>query len=176
MKKTDIAKDIVAIAHDYLDREGSPSKAREAIRADISERFPAPSDTALEVVDRAVTIANEERESGDHSHDVQTATVLDDAMSPTICAGDMIQYRAAPGFIEDGALLYVRLQNRPTLRRFYRAGAGFKLVAENKDYPVTSMRIMPHIIGIVERSGVPVKRILKQEVSRYDERRRTSKV
>lgn len=172
MKKTDIAKDIVAIAHDYLDREGSPSKAREAIRADISERFPAPSDTALEVVDRAVTIANEERESGDHSHDVQTATVLDDAMSPTICAGDMIQYRAAPGFIEDGALLYVRLQNRPTLRRFYRAGAGFKLVAENKDYPVTSMRIMPHIIGIVERSGVPVKRILKQEVSRYDERRK----
>ena len=175
MKKTDIAKDIVAIAHDYLDREGSPSKAREAIRADISESFPAPSDTALEVVDRAVTIANEERESGDHSHDVQTATVLDDAMSPTICAGDMIQYRAAPGFIEDGALLYVRLQNRPTLRRFYRAGAGFKLVAENKDYPVTSMRIMPHIIGIVERSGVPVKKILKQEVSRYDERRRSSK-
>ena len=175
MNKTDIAKDLVAIAHDYLEREGSPSKAREAIRADISERFPAPSDTALEAVDKAVDIANVERESGDHSHDVQTATVLDDAMSPTICAGDMIQYRAAPGFIEDGALLYVRLQNRPTLRRFYRAGAGFKLVAENKDYPVTSMRIMPHIIGIVERSGVPVKRILKQEVSRYDERRRSSK-
>ena len=175
MNKTDIAQDLVAIAHDYLEREGRPSKAREAIRADISERFPAPSDTALEAVDKAVDIANVERESGDHSHDVQTATVLDDAMSPTICAGDMIQYRAAPGFIEDGALLYVRLQNRPTLRRFYRAGAGFKLVAENKDYPVTSMRIMPHIIGIVERSGVPVKRILKQEVSRYDERRRSSK-
>ena len=174
MNKTDIAKDLVAIAHDYLEREGSPSKAREAIRADISERFPAPSDTALEAVDKAVDIANVERESGDHG-ELLTATVLDDAMSPTICAGDMIQYRAAPGFIEDGALLYVRLQNRPTLRRFYRAGAGFKLVAENKDYPVTSMRIMPHIIGIVERSGVPVKRILKQEVSRYDERRRSSK-
>lgn len=174
MNKTDIAKDLVAIAHDYLEREGSPSKAREAIRADISERFPAPSDTALEAVDKAVDIANVERESGDHD-ELLTATVLDDAMSPTISAGDMIQYRAAPGFIEDGALLYVQLQNRPTLRRFYRAGAGFKLVAENKDYPVTSMRIMPHIIGIVERSGVPVKRILKQEVSRYDERRRSSK-
>ena len=93
MKKTDIAKDIVAIAHDYLDREGTPSKAREAIRADIKEGFADPSESALEVFDRAVTIANEERESGDHGHDVQTATVLDDAMSPTICAGDMIQYR-----------------------------------------------------------------------------------
>lgn len=175
MRNKDLTHDLISIAHDYLDREGSPSKAREAIRADIKEGFAEPSESALEVFDRAVTIANEERESGDHGHDVQTATVLDDAMSPTICAGDMIQYRAAPGFIEDGALLYVRLQNRPTLRRFYRAGAGFKLVAENKDYPVTSMRIMPHIIGIVERSGVPVKRILKQEVSRYDERRRSSK-
>lgn len=175
MKKTDIAKDIVAIAHDYLEREGSPSKAREAIRADIKEGFAEPSESALKVFDRAVTIANEERENGDHSHDVQTATVLDDAMSPTICAGDMIQYRAAPGFIEDGALLYVRLQNRPTLRRFYRAGAGYKLVAENKDYPVTSLRMMPHIIGIVERKGVPVKKILHKEVSRYDERRRSSK-
>ena len=171
MRNKDLTHDLISIAHDYLDREGSPSKAREAIRADISERFPAPSDTVLEVVDRAVTIANAERESGEGDK-LLTATVLDDAMSPTICAGDMIQYRAAPGFIEDGALLYVRLQNRPTLRRFYRAGAGFKLVAENKDYPVTSMRIMPHIIGIVERSGVPVKKILHKEVSRYDERRK----
>lgn len=172
MNKTDIAKDLVAIAHDYLEREGSPSKAREAIRADISERFPSPSDTALEAVDKAVDIANVERESGDHSHDVQTATVLDDAMSPTICAGDMIQYRAAPGFIEDGTLLYITLQNRPTLRRFYRAGAGYKLVADNNEYPVTSLRMMPKIIGVVERKGVPVKKILHKEVSRYDERRK----
>ena len=171
MRNKDLTHDLISIAHDYLDREGSPSKAREAIRADIKEGFAEPSESALEVFDRAVTIANVERESGEGDK-LLTATVLDDAMSPTICAGDMIQYRAAPGFIEDGALLYVRLQNRPTLRRFYRAGAGFKLVAENKDYPVTSMWIMPHIIGIVERSGVPVKRILKQEVSRYDERRK----
>lgn len=171
MKKTDIAKDLVAIAHDYLEREGSPNKARKAIRADISERLPSPSDAALKAVDRAVTIANVERESGEGDK-LLTATVLDDAMSPTICAGDMIQYRAAPGFIEDGTLLYITLQNRPTLRRFYRAGAGYKLVAENKDYPVTSLRMMPKIIGIVERKGVPVKKILHKEVSRYDERRK----
>ena len=174
MRNKDLTHDLISIAHDYLDREGSPSKAREAIRADISERFPAPSDTVLEVVDRAVTIANAERESGEGDK-LLTATVLDDAMSPTICAGDMIQYRAAPGFIEDGTLLYITLQNRPTLRRFYRAGAGYKLVADNNEYPVTSLRMMPKIIGVVVRKGVPVKKILHKEVSRYDERRRSSK-
>lgn len=174
MNKNDIAKDIVAIAHDYLEREGSPSKAREAIRADIKEGFAEPSESALEVFDRAVTIANVERESGEGDK-LLTATVLDDAMSPTICAGDMIQYRAAPGFIEDGTLLYITLQNRPTLRRFYRAGAGYKLVADNNEYPVTSLRMMPKIIGVVVRKGVPVKKILHKEVSRYDERRRSSK-
>lgn len=68
MRNKDLTHDLISIAHDYLDREGSPNKAREAIRADITEHFPYASDKALEAFDRAVTIANEERESGERDH------------------------------------------------------------------------------------------------------------
>ncbi len=52
-------RDLISIACDYIEREGSSSKAQEAIRKDITERFPDASAKALEVFDRAVTIASE---------------------------------------------------------------------------------------------------------------------
>ena len=93
--------------------------------------------------------------------------VTDDSMAPLAHPGDQIQLDSeAP--IEEGSHVVVIMNGQPLFRRIYQTGGGYKLVAENSEYPPYSMRMRPEIVGVASRIYIPIKNILEKEYKRYD--------
>ncbi len=96
--------------------------------------------------------------------------IADESMQPYAHVGDVIEIDTE-GEIGEGTPVIVQMQGEDILRRIYQTGGGYKLVADNSEYPPYSMRMRPHIIGVASRIYVPIENILTKEYKRYDGRR-----
>lgn len=96
--------------------------------------------------------------------------ITDESMQPFAHVGDVIEIDK-DAEIGEGTPVIVKMQGEAILRRIYQTGGGYKLVAENTEYPPYSMRMRPEIIGVASRIYVPIDNILQKEYKRYDSRR-----
>lgn len=173
--------------------DGDKSKAKNHIEAWIRNSNVEASDyvinlfcTAIDMVEVLDAIITADKQNSPvlldcAERDVQSALLSDkapylncfivkakdDAMFPLIQTGDDI-YVSMDDTLEDGALVYAVLENNPTVRRFYRSGGGYKLIADNKDFPPLSFLQMPNILGRVIKHSVPINRVLNNELAKYD--------